>query len=131
MLMAGTLMQKNKDDLKQAPDVAPSDGNENRDTLSPSHWQGEPLPKGGDDQTQDIGFDQRGAGRARQYGRAGSYGKHYNEQERRPTRGDVPPDDSLRDALVDAFDRSGVNLDAVIIAVNSGVVQLEGQVADR
>lgn len=124
-------MQKNKDDLKQAPDVAPSEGSESRDTLSPSHWQGEPLPKGDDDQTQDVGFDQRGAGRARQYGRAGAYGKHHNEQERRPTRGDVPPDDSLRDALVDAFDRSGVNLDAVIIAVNSGVVQLEGQVADR
>lgn len=124
-------MRKNKDDLKQAPDVAPSEGSENRDTLSPSHWQGEPLPKGHEDQTQDVGFDQRGAGRARQYGRAGAYGQHHNEQERRPARGDVRPDDSLRDALHDAFGQSGVDLDAVVITVNSGVVQLKGQVADR
>lgn len=124
-------MQQNNDKLGKDPDDATTDERDNRDTLSPAHWQGEPLPKGHDKQTQDVGFDQRGAGRARQYGRAGAHGQRHNEQERRPARGQVPPDDSLRHAVLDAFGQSGVDLGAVVITVNDGAVQLDGHVATR
>lgn len=124
-------MPKDNEPNKQGTDVAPSEGAENRDTLSPAHWQGEPLPQGQDDQTQDVGFDQRGAGRARQYGRAGAHGQRHNEEERRPPRGQVPPDDSLRHDVQEAFGQSGVDMNAVTVQVDDGIVKLTGHVLNR
>ena len=125
------MMPKDNEQNKQGTDVAPSEGAENRDTLSPAHWQGEPLPQAQEGQTQDVGFDQRGAGRARQFGRAGTHGQRHNEQERRPARGQVPPDDSLRHDVQEAFGQSGVDMDAVAVHVDDGIVQLTGHVANR
>lgn len=114
---------------RQPPAAEPSD-KDNVGGQSPAHWQGEPLPTGEGGQTQDVGFDRRGAGRARQYGRAGAHGQRYNEQERRPPRGQTPPGDVLLDAVLDVFRQTGVDISRVAVKVDDGVIHLDGSVAD-
>src|SRR5690625_2321341 len=104
------------------------DSTENRSSTSPAHWQGEPLPRGSEKKTQDIGFDQRGSGRSQQYGRAGDYGDVYEERERRPQRGGRQPDDYLYEHVQDVFNQSGLNVSDVVVHVNNGVVTLEGSI---
>lgn len=106
-----------------------SDDSDNRGDVSPAHWQGEPLPDGHDKQTQEVGFDQRGAGRASQYGRAGDYGERHQKQERRPPRGETRPDKDLLDAVHDAYQDSRLDIGAVKVIVDKGVVHLSGHVA--
>ena len=97
----------------------------------PAHWQGEAVPYGGEQHPRDMTFDQRGAGTARQYGQAGAYGQHYNEQERRPPRGYARSDDSLLDEVCDALSRSRVDISEVMVRVDNGVVCLDGSVGRR
>src|SRR5690606_29797942 len=56
---------------------------DNRRGASPAHWQGQPVPNKTAQPTRDVGIDERGAGTARQYGRAGDLGKKKNDQEER------------------------------------------------
>lgn len=89
-------MVQGKRDKKQVK--SDSDSPANRGDLSPSHWQGEPLPHGHEEQTQDIGFDQRHAGRAkqRQYGRAGDKAQADKVPER-SSKPETPEQDTSSD----------------------------------
>lgn len=123
-----------KDGQKEKPARRQSsveDSRKNRGSVSPAHWQGEPLPDNSNKSTQEIGFDKRGAGSARQYGRAGDYGQANNEQESRPPRGPKQPDDELLNDVLDVFRQSGLNATDVEVSVNKGVVHLSGIVEDQ
>lgn len=111
---------------RRRPDL--EDDRNNRSSASPAHWQGEPLPRDGKEQTQDIGFDQRGSGRSQQYGRAGDYGEVHDDQENRPQRGVRQPDDYLLEHVRDVFSQSGLNVKDVVVRVNKGVVGLDGYI---
>src|SRR5690625_3227910 len=66
-----------------------TDNPENPRSISPAHWQGQPVPTSSNTQTSQPGFDRRGAGTARQFGRAGDYGQQKNQDEQRPQRGRI------------------------------------------
>lgn len=123
-------MRKDRDKGKDTPDQNRRGGQDtaNRGSVSPAHWQGEPVPHGTGKRTQDIGFDRRGAGEASQYGRAGVYGQHYRKQQRLPPRGQTRPDAALLEDVRDVFVQSGLNAANVTVSVDRGVVQLDGSV---
>lgn len=104
------------------------DDHNNRSSNSPAHWQGEPLPDADNTKTQDVGFDRRGSGRSRQYGRAGDYGEVHDEREERPQRGGREPDDFLIEHVRDVFRQSGLNVADVVVRVHQGVVSLDGYI---
>lgn len=115
-------------DKSGTPQPTVTEESEKAGQTSPAHWQGEPVPHGHEQRTQDIGFDQRGAGRARQYGRAGALGKKHNDQERRPTRGPARPDPGVLEGVRNALDRSAADTSGVSVTVSEGVVRLSGRV---
>lgn len=124
------MIKDRKQNEPQPGGASNTDNRNNRSSTSPAHWQGEPLPRDARNQTQEIGFDERGAGRASQYGRAGTYGKAHQQRESRPQRGETVPDDVLLKNVQDAFHQSGLNIADVLIHVEKGVVRLKGYVQD-
>lgn len=97
----------------------------------PAHWQGETLPYGREQDPRTMTFDQRGYGTGKQYGEAGEFGQSYNKRERRPPRGYARSDDSLLDDVCDALSRSRVNVSDIMVAVEGGIVKLNGSVGRR
>lgn len=105
-----------------------SDDRNNRSGISPAHWQGQPVPDNNEQYTQDVGFDRRGSGTARQFGRAGTYGARKNKQEQRPPRGPVLPDAMILGDVRAVLERSGLNIEGIMVSVHGGEVVLDGRV---
>lgn len=105
-----------------------SNDRENRRGVSPAHWQGQPVPDKTAQPTRNVGIDKRGAGTARQYGRAGDLGKKNNDQEERPPRGATLPDAEVLDHVKAELQLSGVDVRGVMVAVHAGEVVLDGEV---
>lgn len=122
------MTEKKKGDAPTRGRSSIEDDRNNRSSTSPAHWQGEPLPQNARNPTQDIGFDQRGAGRSQQFGRAGDYGEAHEHRERRPQRGERQPDDFLLEHVWDVFKQSGLDVRDVMVRVQKGVVVLEGHI---
>ena len=101
---------------------------DNRRGASPAHWQGQPVPNKTAQPTRDVGIDERGAGTARQYGRAGDLGEQKNEQEDRPPRGATLPDAEVLGHVRAELELSGVDVKGVMVAVHAGEVVLDGEV---
>lgn len=97
----------------------------------PAHWQNTPLPRERMQQTGSPQIDERAAGRGRQYGAAGAYGRAHEQQMRRPPRGYTRSDDSLLDEVCDMLSRSRIDVSDVTVSVQDGVVTLTGTVARR
>lgn len=108
-----------------------TDNPENPRSISPAHWQGQPVPTSSDTQTSQPGFDRRGAGTARQFGRAGDYGQQKNQDEQRPQRGAIMPDSRVLDAARDVLEHSGINVINVELSVHAGEVTVQGTVDNR